>query len=154
MLMKYDMQKFILPIQIRWTDIDANRHMRHSAYYDFGAVARVNFLVQHGLDTSKFEEMNIGIILFREEALFKREIIYTDKIEIDVELTKASKDFSRWSLHHRIFKNGETLAAIINVDGAWIDMTKRKLTVPNEVIQQAFSMFPKANDFEEIVREK
>ena len=127
--------------------------MRHSAYYDFGAVARVNFLVHHGLDTSKFEEMKIGIILFREEALFKREIIYSDKIEIDVEITKASKDFSRWSLRHRIFKNGETVAAIINVDGAWIDMVKRKLTVPNELIQQAFSMFPKANDFEEIVRE-
>ena len=100
------MNKFIIPIQIRWTDIDANRHMRHSAYYDFGAIARMNFFVSHGLTTTHFEEMKVGIILFREEAIFKREIVYEDHISVDIEMTKASNDFSRWSLRHRLYKNG------------------------------------------------
>lgn len=146
------MERFAIPIQLRWTDIDANRHMRHSAYYDLGAIVRVNFFTKNGLGTSVFEEMNIGVILFREEALFKREIVYEDKIEVDVEITKAAKDFSRWSIRHRIYKNGDTIAAIINVDGAWIDMQKRKLTIPGDRIQRVFAEFPKANDFEEIVR--
>jgi acyl-CoA thioester hydrolase len=145
-------QKFAIPIQLRWTDIDANRHMRHSAYYDLGAIVRVNFFLKHGLATSAFEEMNIGIILFREEALFKREIVYEDKIEVDVEITKASSDFSRWSLRHRIYKNGDTIAAIITVDGAWIDMQKRRLTIPGDRIQRVFAKFPKADDFDGIVR--
>ena len=33
------------------------------------------------------------------------------------------------------------------MDGAWIDMTKRKLPVPNEFIQQVFEKFPRSTDF-------
>ena len=148
------MQKFKVPIQIRWTDIDANRHLRHSAYYDYGAIGRMGFFINHGLTTAHFEEMKIGIILFREEAIFKREIVHEDNVSIDLEITRASNDFSRWSLRHHLFKNNDTLAAIINVDGAWIDMTRRKLTTPNDVIRKVFSVIPKADDFEEIVKTK
>jgi hypothetical protein len=34
------------------------------------------------------------------------------------------------------------------MDGAWIDMTKRKLAVPNDFIRQVFADFSKAEDFE------
>jgi acyl-CoA thioester hydrolase len=148
------MQEYRIPIQLRWTDIDANRHMRHSAYNDCGAIARMNLFTKHGLLVAKFEEFKTGVILFREETIFKREIVYEDKIEIDLTLINASKDFSRWSMRHHLYKNSETLAAIITVDGAWIDTEKRKLTVPNNFIQKIFSTIPKSSDFEEIVREK
>lgn len=141
-------------IQLRWTDIDANRHMRHSAYYDCGAIARMDAFTRHGLLVEKFEEFKTGVILFREEAIFKKEIVYEDKIEIDLTLTKATNDFSRWSMRHNLYKNGETLAAIITVDGAWIDTEKRKITIPNDFIQHMFLKFPRSSDFEEIVRTK
>ena len=35
------MANFSLPIQIRWSDIDQNRHLRHSAYYDYGSNGRI-----------------------------------------------------------------------------------------------------------------
>lgn len=148
------MEKLNIPIQIRWTDIDANRHLRHSAYYDYGAIARMNFFIRHELTTRHFEESGIGIILFREEALFKREIVYEDNVTIDITLTKASNDFSRWSLRHHIYKNADTLAAIINVDGAWIDITKRKLATPDDLIKRVFSAIPRSEDFVEVIREK
>ncbi|MFO0488582.1 MAG: hypothetical protein ACK5ZY_09960, partial [Cyclobacteriaceae bacterium] len=43
------MEKFLLPIQVRWSDIDQNRHLRHSAYYDYGATVRIACFSQHGL---------------------------------------------------------------------------------------------------------
>ncbi|HEY9008270.1 acyl-CoA thioesterase [Ohtaekwangia sp.] len=145
---------FNLPIQIRWSDIDQNRHLRHSAYYDYGAMARMIFLSEHGITTQKLDELKIGPILFREEALFKREITLDDKITLDVELTRAAKDFSRWSLRHNFFKQDGTLAANVTVDGAWIDLERRKLAIPNEFIQGIFSEFPRAAAFEWIIREE
>ncbi len=106
------MEKFLLPIQVRWSDIDQNRHLRHSAYYDYGATARVQFFSEHGLSNAKLEEFNIGPILFREEAIFKREIKFEDKISIDIQMTKALPDFSRWSIRHHLYKEGNVLAAI------------------------------------------
>ncbi|HTH58509.1 MAG TPA: acyl-CoA thioesterase [Cyclobacteriaceae bacterium] len=142
------MENFALPIQIRWSDIDQNRHLRHSAYYDYGAMVRISCFVEQGLTTMKLEELNIGPILFREEAIFKREIKYEDKISVDLHLQKSLPDFSRWSILHHFYKEDKTLAAIINLDGAWIDISKRKLAVPDPFIQNVFRNFPKSENFE------
>src|SRR6476620_11661312 len=107
------MNSFTLPIQIRWSDIDANRHLRHSVYYDYAAAMRMNVLSSHGRTTKKLEELMMGPILFREEAIFKREILLEDKISLTVELVKTTEDYGRWSLRHLFMKEDETLAAIL-----------------------------------------
>ena len=142
------MNKFSLPVQIRWADIDQNRHLRHSVYYDYGAMVRITFLSRMGLTAEKLDELKIGPIIFREEAIFKREIHLEDVIEIDLELTKATPDYSRWTIRHNITKKDGTVAAILNLDGAWIDIQKRKLALAPEFIQKIFLDFPKSGDFE------
>lgn len=148
------MDTFSLPIQVRWSDIDQNRHLRHSAYYDYGATVRIACFSQHGLTNQKFEELRIGPILFREEAVFKREIKFEDRVIVNMEVTKATPDFSRWSVRHHFLKEDGTMAAIINLDGAWMDILARKLAVPDIGIQRAFDDFPKSADFEQIIRTK
>jgi acyl-CoA thioester hydrolase len=148
------MEKFSLPIQVRWSDIDQNRHLRHSAYYDYGATVRIDCFSKHGLTNLKFEELRIGPVLFREEAIFKREIKFEDKITVDLMVTKATSDFSRWSIRHHLYKENETLCAIINMDGAWIDIVKRKLAVPNDFIQNVINDFPKSLDFQLVAKSK
>jgi acyl-CoA thioester hydrolase len=139
---------FSQTVQIRWADIDANRHLRHSVYYDYGASMRMNALTAKGLSMKKLEELGVGPILFREEAVFRREIMFEDTITIDVQVVKCREDFSRWSLRHHFTKSDGTLAAIINIDGAWIDLQRRKLTVPDPFIIEVFKSFPRADDFE------
>ncbi len=141
------MQKFSTPIQIRWADIDQNRHLRHSVYYDYGAMARIEFLNNHGLTSEKFEELHMGPILFREEAIFRREIKFGDSVTVDVELVKASADFSRWSMRHHFTKQDGTLSAMVNIDGAWINIIERKLATPTPFIQSVFKDLPRSNDF-------
>ena len=148
------MKAFLHPIQVRWSDIDQNRHLRHSAYYDYGATARIACFSEHGLTNLKFEELHIGPILFREEAIFKKEIKFEDRVTIDMVVTKATPDFARWSIRHQLFKEDGTLAAVLNLDGAWIDIIKRKLATPDEYVQNIFDDFPKAEDFQTILREK
>jgi acyl-CoA thioester hydrolase len=147
------MEKYSLPIQIRWADIDQNRHLLHSVYYDYGAMVRITFLSGMGLSAEKMEELKIGPIIFREEAIFRREINLEDEIEIDMELVKATSDFARWTIRHTITKKDGTVAAILNLDGAWIDIQKRKLTSPGEFIQKIFRAFPKSADFQMMTRE-
>ncbi len=141
-------EPYIRNLQLRWADIDANRHVLHSRYYEWGASMRMEFLVQHGLTIEWMEAHNIGPIIFREECQFRKEIRFGDAIIMDVILTGAKKDYSRWSLRHHIMKENNVLAAIINVDGAWLDLEKRKLATPNEYIIKAFDQFPRSKDFE------
>ncbi len=142
------MSKFVVPIQIRWSDIDQNRHLRHSAYYDYGAMVRMKFLNEGGLTTEKMEELQVGPILFREEAQFRREITIEDKITVDVEIYAARDDYSRWSLRHNFLKEDGTLAASINMDGAFLNLAKRKLTQPPGFVKDIFRSFPHSSDFQ------
>ena len=142
------METYSIPLNIRWADIDANRHLRHSVYYDFAAAMRMNYLNSKGLTSEKLTELQVGPILFREEAIFKREVKLEDKVQIDVQLVKCMPDYSRWSLRHYFTRPDGTVCTIINVDGAWMDLVKRKLTVPNEFIQSIFAGFPKSAEFE------
>lgn len=137
-----------MSVQVRWSDVDANHHVRHSVYYDWGAMCRMEFLTQEGLSDTVFSQLQVGPILFREESKFRREIRMHDKIRIDLQLLQAKRDFSRWSIRHSIWKEDNTEAAILTVDGAFLDIRTRKLTTPPELAFFVFSAMPSCAEFQ------
>ena len=141
------MNNFIKNIEIRWSDLDPNFHVLHSKYYDFGAYCRMAFLIENGFSPALMLKHKIGPILFREECVFKREIFFGDKVTVNVKVDKVTADFGRWTMIHEIYKNDETLAAIITADGAWLNTAIRKLTVPPGVIISLFESAPKTASF-------
>jgi acyl-CoA thioester hydrolase len=142
------MNTFASRIEVRWSDLDPNFHVRHSAYYDYGASSRVEFLHRHGI-TAKFMQGHFfGPMLFREECVFRKEIRFSDIVTVDLKLRKARKDYSRWTILHHISINDNILAAVVTVDGAWIDLNKRKLTVPPAEVGAAFEVMPKDEHFD------
>ncbi|WP_018627381.1 acyl-CoA thioesterase [Niabella aurantiaca] len=141
------MEPFIRELQIRWSDLDLNGHLRHSVYYDWGAYCRIRFLSEKGLTTTRMMELRVGPVIFREECVFKKEIRPGDPVFIDLELTRSRRDFSRWGMQHRIYKDAHTLAAIISLEGAWMDTLKRKLTIPPSEVAAAYNVMPLAGHF-------
>lgn len=142
------MGNFSAAVQIRWSDLDPNFHLRHSVYYDWGAYCRVEYLNRHGLTADVMMQLQFGPILFREECIFRKEIRSGDSVRIDLKLLKARSDFSRWSIQHSIFKNEDLLSAVLSVDGAWINMAERKLATPPEVVHAVFNSMPRAEAFQ------
>jgi acyl-CoA thioester hydrolase len=134
--------------QILWADIDANRHMRHTAYNDYAAQVRVNFLNDHGLSFSKLIEMHIGPVLFREETKYLREVGMSEKIRVDYATSGMRKDGTRWTMVHQVFREDGIKAAIITVEGAWMDLKLRKLTAPPQTLMNIIDLMPKTDDFQ------
>lgn len=142
------MSIFTKEISIRWSDLDPNFHMRHSAYYDFGAQHRIEVLEQHGLTMKIMQQQSFGPVLFREECIFRREIHLSDKITITTKMGKMKEDASRWTIVHELKNEKDELCAIISVDGAWIDTKLRKLASPTpQIVQEVMNAFPKTADF-------
>ncbi|MFN4150762.1 MAG: acyl-CoA thioesterase, partial [Candidatus Sericytochromatia bacterium] len=59
-------------IEIRWSDLDPNFHVRHSVYYDWGAYMRTVLMEKEGLTLKLMQEQNFGPVIFREECLFRK----------------------------------------------------------------------------------
>ncbi len=146
------MDNFEKKIEVRWADLDPNFHVLHSRYYDFGAYCRMAFLVENGLTPQVMTKHHICPILFREECVFKREITFGDEVLINFKLQKISSDFGKWTMVYEIYKNAETLAAVITVDGAWLDTVARKVTLPPKEVTHLFERAPKASGFSVVQR--
>lgn len=135
-------------ISIRWSDIDPNFHMRHSAYYDFGAQHRIEILEKLGLTLKMMQEQGFGPILFREECVFRKEIKITDTITITSKLSRMREDASRWTIQHEFLSSENKLCALLTLDGAWMDTRMRKLASPTpQIVIDVFNAFPKSDDF-------
>jgi acyl-CoA thioester hydrolase len=134
-------------IEIRWSDLDPNFHLRHSVYYDFGAYCRISFLNESGITPAVMIQQHIGPVIFREEAVFKKEIKFGDTIAINLQLEKCTTSLNKWTMKHELWKNENILAAIITIDGAWLDTSIRKLTTPGQQIIAAFDSIPKTENF-------
>lgn len=146
------MIKYSKEIEIRWSDLDPNFHLRHSVYYDFGAFVRISLMTENGLTPFIMQQQKIGPILLREECVFKKEVHFNDTIEVNVKLVKSTTDIARWTMLHEVWKNGDTLSAIITIDGAWINTELRKLAIPPASFKQVFEQMPFSTGFEWIIK--
>lgn len=142
------MDAYLKSLEVRWADLDPNFHVRHSVYYDWGAYCRILFFTEQGLTSAVLQENHFGPIIFREECVFRKEIHFGDILSIDMYLVKAREDYSRWSIQHTIYKNSTVVAAIITIDGAWIDTQLRKVASPPEIAAKVFALIPRSQSFE------
>jgi acyl-CoA thioester hydrolase len=141
--------------KVMWSQIDANMHLRHSAYADFAAQARLQLLEKCGFNATLMEQLQVGPILFREELFYMREVRPNDTVYVTCALSKSRPDGSRWSFNQEIYRSDKVQAALIKVDGAWIDTKARKLTTLPEKWFLKFLEIPRSDDFvEESIPEK
>lgn len=138
---------FKVTFATKWSDFDPNRHMRHTAYNDYAAEVRVRYFNEHNFSIQEFTKHNVGPILFTEETSFRKEIHMGEDITVNLKIAGLSKNNERWKITHQVFNAAGTLAAVIKVYGAWIDLTKRKLTAPPTIAQHIFDSAEKADDY-------
>ena len=115
--------------KVRWDEVDPIGHLRHTGYSTFAAQGRLELFGAVGI-SSDFAEAGVAPILFREELVYRREVRLGEVISITSELSALNDDASRWSMIQRVLRPNGQLAATVETDGAWIDLTLRKLCPP------------------------
>ncbi len=144
--------KFSKLFETRWSDFDANHHMRHTVYNDCAAQLRLDLLVQNGFDMKTLSKIGLGPVLLREETRFLKEVNIGENLTVDVEIIGLTKNGDRWNMLHHVYKNNDTLAAIIIVEGTWIDTKLRKITTPPKELNDKFLDEYRSDSFEWIER--
>ena len=138
----------------RWADFDANIHMRHTAYNDYCAEARMRYFNKFGITIHDFAKEKVGPILFEENTKFLKEIHMGEDISVNLKIVGLSENGERWKIQHEVFNTKGDVSAIITVYGAWLDLVKRKLTTPPSKFLHTFINAEKADDFKEIPLKK
>ncbi len=142
-------ESYAKTFEIRWADLDPNAHMRHSAYADYGAQARIGFLTEQGFGLPQFMKAQLGPVLFREDLKYLKEIRANERIRVTCEAVGMSPNRKHWKIRHRIFRQDGELACIIDCQGAWLDLAARKVIPAPAELQLVMDKMPKSDDYAE-----
>lgn len=144
---------YIKEFDIRWSDVDANRHLRNSAYIDYMSHTRMSFLMEHGLGHRELAQYNLGPVAFYEHVYYFKEVFPGIPVKVSLQLKGMSEDGMYFEFLHNFYdQNGKNLARC-EMLGAWIDMKTRKLTGLPEELLKIFSDFDRSEDFKYLTKE-
>jgi len=134
--------------EVRWADIDANRHVRYSAYIDAAAELRYRFFTQHGLPPEAFDRLGVGPVYTTLIANFFREVRLGEVMTINYQLTGLSEQGLRWKLRHDFLKSNGKKAVTVSLEGTILNLTTRQPTLPTPEIMAVFQQVPRSPNFE------
>lgn len=138
---------FKVPITARWVDMDPNGHVRHSAYLDYSAHARIHYFDGNGYPLSRFASERIGPVLFSEHIDYRRELGSCESVHCDMVIAGLSENRKHWLVRHHIVKADGAVAAVLNCRGAWLDLDKRQVVPAPEALFTSLEKLIRAADF-------
>jgi len=143
---------FLKDIEIRWDDLDANRHLANSSYLDYGSHTRFDFLADNGFDQRYMAKHQIGPIIFYEHVYYFKEV-FMGKIQVSLGLKGMSENGMFFEFHHDFYDaNGKNFAHS-ELMGAWLNLKTRSLTPLPEDMLVKFNAFPKDPEFKLLTKE-
>jgi len=130
------MKVFEKTYQVKWSDVDPNKHLRGSAYLDFTDHTRVAFMEANGMPVDLLVERNVGFVITSTNLQFKREILMNEVIRVDYQIDYFSDDYRKYGATHHIYKENGKLACEVKIEGFWINLKSRRVaTPPAEIIR-------------------
>ncbi|MDT0556499.1 acyl-CoA thioesterase [Patiriisocius hiemis] len=139
--------------EVRWNDIDANRHLANSAYINYMSHTRLSYMLENGFGQAKMVEFNIGPVVFYEHMYYFKEVFPGKPINVSLQLKGLSENGMYFSFLHNFYDHKGRNIARCEMMGGWIDLTKRKLRdLPEELLDNLGSL-EKTEDFKVLTKE-
>lgn len=144
---------YIKKFEIRWSDIDANRHLANSAYINFMSHTRMGFLSEKGFTMQEMLKFGVSPVVFYEHIHYYKEAFHGHPITVSLEVSGLSEDGMFFKFDHNFYNDkGENLA-YCEIFGAWIDLKTRKLSALPKELLALTKIFPKSKDYKTLTKE-
>ena len=138
---------------VRWSDIDANKHLGNSSYIDFMSHTRMSFFIEAGLDLDTMQKMGLGPVVFYEHIHYFKEVMLGKTLRVSLEVSGFSEDGQFIIFEHNFYDEKGKNLAYSEMLFSWIDLATRKLgRVPGEMLEKIRS-FPRSANFKILTKE-
>jgi len=132
---------------VGWGDLDANAHMRNTAYLDKAVDVRMMYFAECGFPMAEFARLRLGPVVKTDQIDYFREFHLLDPIGITLGLAGLSDDGSRMMMRNEFFREGK-LAARVTTTAGWLDLAARKLICPPPKLLEALRDLDRSDDFQ------
>jgi acyl-CoA thioester hydrolase len=143
-------EEFKFEFHVTWADLDPIGHLRTAVYTDLAIDAQFKLLDRIGYSTVGLMELGYGPVVLRQESRYYSEVKFGDSIVDTLSLAGLSEDGSRWIVRHDFSRSDGDKAAMLKVEGTWIDLQTREAIVPPEDLVSANGRLPRAINFQDL----
>jgi acyl-CoA thioester hydrolase len=144
------MDAYVKRFEARWSDLDVNRHMRNTAYVEYAIDVRLGLLRDRGFGLGELARRGFGPVIAYEDARYSREIGPDETFEVDFRVAGLAPDGSRWRIEHVFTRGDGKKAAVLRVEGVWLDLRTRRPIPPPPELDAALREAPRADEYEEL----
>ncbi len=121
--------RFYYPVEIRYADIDAQRHVNNARYFTYMEQARVEYVRRVGLwDGGDFD--GIGFIMAEQCCTYKAQISMSQPIEVGVRTAKLGRKSFELAYSLRDRSTHEELATGRTVLVAFDYLSNKSIPIP------------------------
>ena len=139
--------------EVRWSDLDANRHLANSSYINFMSHTRLSYMMENGFGQQNMVKNDIGPVVFYEHMFYFKEIFPGEPIRVSLQLKGISKNGMYFEFQHNFYNAEGVNMARCNMMGGWIDLQTRKLRDVPELLFSALNSLDKTDDFKILTKE-
>ncbi len=125
-------EPYIVRVNVRFTDTDANGHVNNGSYNAYGDEARFRLFQDIGMNHDSLIAAGIRPMLLRSEFEYKGEAFFGDIIRIETFVEPYKR--TRALFHHRMVREkDEKVVCISRAVGVWLDLsTNRPVSLPDD----------------------
>ncbi len=138
---------YLKEFEIRWSDVDANRHLSNSAYLNYMGHTRMTYLMEMGFDHETLARQNMGPVVFYEHIYYFKEVFPGQPIRVSMEIMGLSEDGQFFEFHHNFYNHKGENFAHCEMMGSWIDLKSRKLKGLNAIFLKRFETVAKGDGY-------
>lgn len=139
--------------EIRWSDLDANRHLANSAYLNFMSHTRMAFLIENGLTQAVMAAHDFGPVIFNEHIHYFKEAFQGKPIRVSFELGGTSEDGMFFKFIHNFYDHKGRNLAHCEMRGGWMNLKTRKLQAFPAELHHILDNAPKSDSYKTLTKE-
>ena len=132
-----------MEIDVRWGDMDSQRHVNNAVYFTYCESARVELLGKLGVRGKSFGRF--GPALVSTTCNFRKQVVYPSKIDVGVSVEKIGN--RSFTMKYGLFLQGtDELVADASSVNAWVDYEEGKAVALSDEMKAALSEYTRERD--------
>ncbi|MRX62993.1 acyl-CoA thioesterase [Maribacter luteus] len=144
---------FVKEFEVRWSDVDANRHLANSAYINFMSHTRMACLLELGFGHEVMAKNKLGPVVFYEHMYYFKEVFPGKPVKVSLEVMGMSEDGSFFEFHHNFYDSKGRNVAHCEMMGAWISLETRQICALTEELLGRFQELEKPEGYRTLTKE-
>ncbi len=138
---------FFESFDVRWSDLDVNRHVANTAYSNFMIAVRMSYLKKGGFDQAAFDHHRIGPAIISETFHYLKESLPESSLRVNLELSGLSEDERLVRFNHSVYQDDGVLSVFARCTFCWIDLDSRKMKQAPEALAALIRNMDRSADF-------